>query len=103
MNYAYIISRMKRDGASPDNILDEIVRLEKIPRWHVVRRAVLRRDGSVCRYCGSETDKPDVDHVIPRYEGGTNEIDNLVVACATCNRSKGKRTPDAWLQKPQGV
>ena len=30
-----------------------------------------------------------VDHAIPRYQGGTHDIDNLVLSCKSCNSSKG--------------
>jgi 5-methylcytosine-specific restriction endonuclease McrA len=65
-------------------------------RWATVRKAVLARDGEVCSYCGTTAGPFDVDHVVPRSRGGTNSADNLVVACAPCNRSKGARTPEEW-------
>jgi len=37
-----------------------------------------------------------VDHVIPRSRGGSDDIDNLVPACARCNLSKGARTLQEW-------
>jgi len=55
---------------------------------------VYERDGSTCRYCGScDPDALSVDHVIPRCLGGTDDAGNLVVACMSCNRQKGGRTP----------
>ena len=40
-----------------------------------------------CWYCG--VDKPDtVDHVKPIAKGGGHELDNLVLACRSCNCSK---------------
>ncbi len=56
--------------------------------------AVYERDGALCRYCGCvEADLLSVDHVVPRCQGGTDDIENLVVACMACNRRKGGRTP----------
>jgi 5-methylcytosine-specific restriction endonuclease McrA len=77
----------------------------KDARKHALHRdrelvdAVRARDGSVCRYCGTEVEWTDrrsskggtYDHVDP--EGG-NEPENVVVACRGCNAVKGKRTPD---------
>jgi 5-methylcytosine-specific restriction endonuclease McrA len=60
----------------------------KTAEWRRVRLAVLQRDLWTCNYCGQEAQ--EVDHVIPRASGGTNEEDNLVAACRRCNRSKGK-------------
>lgn len=63
-----------------------------------VRRAVFERDGDRCAYCGA-TDGPfHLDHVFPAIRGGHSGADNLVVACAPCNLSKGAQTPEEWLQ-----
>jgi 5-methylcytosine-specific restriction endonuclease McrA len=63
---------------------------ERIPRE--VRHAVLRRDGSLCRYCGIECGSQfDLDHVYPSSLGGKTTVNNLVVACRPCNRAKGAR------------
>lgn len=62
-----------------------------------------RRDGWTCAYCrhplgwGHECVRnPEVDHVIPRSQGGSNSLSNLVLACPPCNGAKGGRTPDQW-------
>lgn len=61
-----------------------------------VRRAVVERDGDQCQYCGA-TDGPfHLDHIIPWSRGGEHLIENLVVACATCNMAKRDKTPDEW-------
>lgn len=44
-----------------------------------------------CVYCGKPA--TERDHVIPRGRGGVE----TVLACHTCNDSKGQRTPDEWL------
>jgi len=63
--------------------------------------------GSSCIYCGS-TDSLEWDHIIPLARGGPDTPDNLVRACATCNRSKGSKTPSEfyagrWDQIPRIV
>jgi 5-methylcytosine-specific restriction endonuclease McrA len=63
---------------------------ERIPRE--VRHAVVRRDGTICRYCGLECGSGfDLDHVYPSSLGGKTTVGNLVVACRPCNRAKGAR------------
>lgn len=62
-----------------------------------VRRAVFERDGEKCVYCGSETGPFHLDHVVPVVQGGHSRADNLVVACAPCNLSKGGKTPSEWV------
>lgn len=32
-----------------------------------------------------------VEHIVPRNHGGTDELENLALACARCNQSKGTR------------
>lgn len=61
----------------------------------VDRRAVLEKYGGRCAYCGRTLTagrKGDtafqVDHLHPRYLGGTDDLDNLVPACQLCNRYK---------------
>lgn len=65
----------------------------------LVIRAVRERDGDWCRYCGVRVSWSDrrglrggtYDHVIPGLAGG---VDNLVVACRSCNSAKKHRTPE---------
>ncbi|MFC3628234.1 HNH endonuclease [Paracoccus angustae] len=61
-----------------------------------VRREVMDRDGSVCAYCG-DTDGPfHIDHIFPYSRGGSDDPENLTVACQTCNFSKGAMTVEEW-------
>ena len=62
------------------------------PEWPSLRASVMERDRSTCQYCGKPAEH--VDHIIPKCQGGTDEPDNLVAACAPCNLSKGGRTPE---------
>jgi 5-methylcytosine-specific restriction endonuclease McrA len=57
------------------------------------REAVIARDGYVCGLCGGVVEPTDVhiDHIWPRSLGGSNALDNLQVAHASCNLSKGNR------------
>jgi hypothetical protein len=54
---------------------------------------ILYRDNFTCRYCGSRpgSENLEVDHVIPRSKGGSDNSCNLVAACVTCNRRKSAR------------
>ena len=36
----------------------------------------------------------NLDHVIPRAQGGTSTWENVVCSCLRCNRQKGGRSPD---------
>jgi 5-methylcytosine-specific restriction endonuclease McrA len=75
-----------------------------------LRIAVLSRDNYICQYCGkkgkpSNHYKPkaieidefgriisfEIDHIIPEFKGGKTVLNNLILACRKCNRSKGDR------------
>jgi len=52
-----------------------------------------------CSYCG-DTDRLEVDHIVPVSKGGENNVDNVdnvVVACKSCNCSKGDKNLIHWL------
>jgi hypothetical protein len=66
------------------------VRSEFASKRARLREAVLERDGESCRICGS-TDGLSIDHDIPVSKGGTNDLDNLVMLCKSCNSRKGNR------------
>lgn len=61
-----------------------------------VRFEVFKRDSFTCQYCGAKAPETVLhcDHINPVAEGGTNEIMNLVTACAACNGGKGARKLD---------
>lgn len=63
------------------------------PIWRVDRQRkflVLHRDGFACRYCGIRpgSELLEVDHLVPRACGGTDNAENLVTSCKTCNGRK---------------
>lgn len=61
-----------------------------------LRLFVFERDGAACRYCG-ETDAPfEIDHILPVSRGGSNDPDNLALACFPCNRAKGSKLIEEW-------
>lgn len=59
------------------------------------RRAVVReRADQRCEYCGLRQDDVPlatfhVEHIVPRQHGGSDEPDNLALACHHCNLHKG--------------
>lgn len=56
---------------------------------------LLARDNYQCQYCSTELDFSNAtfDHVVPRSHQGETSWENLVIACGSCNRKKGGRTP----------
>ncbi len=59
------------------------------------RRAVFRRDGHACVYCGCKPGLSGltIDHVLPRSRGGKTNWENCVTACGRCNVKKGDGLP----------
>lgn len=50
-----------------------------------------------CYYCAKKVGKKyHADHVIPLVRGGSNGPENIVIACPTCNISKGSKLPSEW-------
>jgi 5-methylcytosine-specific restriction endonuclease McrA len=60
-----------------------------------------------CFYCQTELSEMTVDHVEPLAAGGTDTLQNLVIACKPCNASKGRKPIElfhpqagrAWLEE----
>lgn len=68
-----------------------------------VRATVAERSNRACVYCQTTEGPFHVDHVRPVSAGGTNDIDNLVYACAPCNLSKGAKPVDVWRKSRKGA
>ena len=67
------------------------VRVPKSVQRKISRRALFARDGWRCQYCGSDSGKLTLDHVVPRSRGGESSWENVVTSCAPCNLRKGNR------------
>lgn len=86
----------KTHKQSGDGIKLERERRAELRRPEVTR-AVKARDGDHCRYCGRKVNWPDkrgpngatFDHVDPTMAAGAS---NVVVACRSCNSTKGSRS-----------
>jgi 5-methylcytosine-specific restriction protein A len=53
-------------------------------RWQRLREQVLARDGGRCQLCGQPAQQ--VDHIVPRADGGSDALDNLRAVCGRCHR-----------------
>lgn len=59
-----------------------------------LRFEILERDGFRCQLCGATAQhrsRLEVDHKVPKKQGGSNEPDNLWTLCFSCNRGKGTK------------
>jgi hypothetical protein len=61
----------------------------------VLRRQVRQQFLNCCAYCRTAERLTaatfEIEHIIPRSEGGETVFDNLCLACPTCNRCKADR------------
>jgi 5-methylcytosine-specific restriction endonuclease McrA len=62
-----------------------------------VREYLLEKFNRKCAYCGAESTRLEIEHVIPRSKGGSNRVSNLAIACTSCNQSKGSQTLQEFL------
>lgn len=103
-----------------DDVIHTVKRALKIPRVLVLqafdrmprtqvrfsRHAIYARDDFTCQYCGNRFTraKLNLDHVMPKSQGGRTHWVNVVCSCIACNLSKGGRTPEQagmkLLKKP---
>ena len=57
----------------------------KLPRdWPYRRRAALERDEYACVQC-HKRGRLEVDHIVPRWKGGGDELENLQCLCRDCH------------------
>lgn len=65
----------------------------KIPE--TIRQEVRQRAKYLCEYCHASEQwqyiRFTIDHIVPLTQGGTDEVDNLALACFHCNRRKSDR------------
>lgn len=70
---------------------------DRMPKKEVkfTRHNIFERDRNRCQYCGKTFDRQDLnlDHVIPRDQGGPTSWENIVCSCIRCNTRKANRTP----------
>ena len=78
--------------SSPSVIrLRHFVKIPYSRRVPLNRKMVFHRDASRCQYCGRPAE--NLDHVIPKSQGGSHAWENVVACCRRCNTKKGGRTP----------
>ncbi len=69
----------------------------RVPRAKVrfSRMNIYARDDDTCQYCGQRRPRHglNLDHVVPRSQGGRTTWENVVCCCYECNLRKGGRTP----------
>lgn len=65
--------------------------------WERLRREVLEEEDHICRYCGRPA--TTVDHMVPKFQGGTDDRGNLCACCRSCQASKAGREGNAGRRR----
>jgi hypothetical protein len=97
--YAKLISRSAYGSLERGFITDRFMKLraneitisDTIREWE--REQELPK---LCVFCGTKDDL-STDHLIPKNRGGDDTADNLVLACKSCNASRGDKGVFEWL------
>jgi predicted RNA-binding Zn-ribbon protein involved in translation (DUF1610 family) len=55
-------------------------------------RSIYEYYNYTCVYCNKRGGKLSLEHILPVSRGGSDDFDNLAVACRKCNPTKGKKT-----------
>jgi len=68
-----------------------------------MKSKVWANSGHCCWYCGKKMNfelvgkrEASIDHVLPVAKGGTDDIENLVLACPPCNNRKHLCDPERF-------
>lgn len=62
--------------------------------WTIQRARILRRDCGLCQPCqqaGRVSPARQVDHIVPKADGGTDDDSNLQAICLACHQVKTAR------------
>ena len=64
-------------------------------KWRALRKVILARD-PFCKAEGCNEPSTDVDHIVPRRGGGTDDPSNLQGMCETCHSRKTAIEDGRW-------
>ena len=64
-----------------------------------LRRRVLARAGHLCQIEGCDAPATEVDHIVPRSRGGTDDLSNLRALCPPHHKEKSEAERLAGLRR----
>jgi len=79
----------------------------RMPVIRFSRSNLYLRDSHRCQYCHQRFPERylTLDHLVPVFQGGKKNWENIVTACLDCNQKKGHKTPQQigfkLLKKPK--
>ena len=62
-------------------------------RWQRLRKKILKRDGYSCVECSTSRKDVGIEclhvhHILPRSDGGEDDVSNLITLCEECHRNR---------------
>ena len=70
--------------------------------WRRLVEQVKLRDKFTCRCCGVVTEHGECDHIVPRAQGGSDDMSNLQWLCAGPDGCHAKKTAEEIAQARGG-
>lgn len=64
-----------------------------------IREYLLEKFNRKCAYCGAKNIPLEIEHIVPKSRGGSNQVSNLTLACHSCNQKKGSMTAEEFGYK----
>lgn len=61
-----------------------------------IREYLLEKFHRKCAYCGEANVPLEIEHITPKSRGGSSTVDNLAIACHSCNQKKGNLTAEEF-------
>jgi 5-methylcytosine-specific restriction protein A len=94
--------RTKRSGTTgwqPDTVRGNRHQRGYGAAWERLRIEILERDAGLCQPClkvgvittDTAGHRNQVDHIVPKTRGGTDDPSNLQTICPTCHKAKTAR------------
>lgn len=72
--------------------------------WHSRVMDVFIRDEHACRGCGKDMDWGyewmDVHHIVKRGDGGSDNLENLILLCRDCHNKQHPEKQVQWSARP---
>lgn len=74
--------------------------------WDRLRKRILTRDKHLCQPCldrGRVTAASQVDHILPKAKGGTDDPENLQAICGPCHQTKTVKDSGGRVKQAIGL
>lgn len=96
---ADVLAQMPKNPELPFNEPKPNAVCSKAQRaWYSMRKRMWEKTGGYCSYCHRPLPTNwEVDHVVPRFQGGPDRVVNKLPCCYRCNVEKGGGLPRVQL------